>query len=324
MKVIATNRNCQLRLVRGRSTVLFEMVRLPNAIRRDKVDVFLATIPETRLVEGQATLLTFYDAIPEVFPRASPLRLRLLRATGLIKRNVSRCSEILSFSNHTANDLARVFGISADRLTVAHLGVDPGIQRVGRYAARALLRERFDLETNYFLTLHVTEYGQFFRAYAAYVQRTPDPIPLVVVCGSHLASRMRAEVAQLHLGNVVVWLKEVTDTELSALYSACDSFVYPSLYEGFGLPVLEALTCGALCIAYRVSSLPEVLGNAGLLIDPDDVEGLIGALQDVTRDPTMRAKYEAAIDEQVGNFGWEVAAQSIRSSLARISLHTPA
>ena len=321
--IIASNQNCQLRLVRGRSTVLFETVCLPHAIRSDKVDVFLATVPETRLAAGKPTLLTMHDTIPELFPQSSPRRLRLLRATGLVRRNVSRCSEVLCFSNHTANDVARVFGTHADRLTVVHLGVDPGIQRMGRDAARASVEQRFGIEAKYFLMLHVAEYGEFFRAYATYLQGTPDPIPLVVVCGEHRASRMRAEVDQLHLGNSVLWLNHVTDTELSALYSACYAFVYPSLYEGFGLPVLEALTCGALCIAYRVSSLPEVLGNAGLLIDPDDLEGLIGILRDVTRDTTVRAKYQEAIDKQAGNFGWELAAQVVRSSLERISLRSP-
>jgi glycosyltransferase involved in cell wall biosynthesis len=319
--IVASNPNCQLSVLRSTFDVLFETIRLPNAIRRDKVDVFLATIPETRLLTGIPTLLTFHDAIPEILPRSVPFRLRLVRATGMIRRNISRCSEILCFSRQTADDLARIYGVTADRLTVAHLGVDPGIERLRIDSARALIAHRFGVNNRFFLMLHVAEYGDFFATYATYVARTPNPIPMVVVCGANRASKMRAEVAARHLDNSIVWLNGVTDHELSALYSACDAFVYPSLYEGFGLPVLEALKCGALCIAYGVSSVPEVLGAAGLAVDPDDMAGLVAALQAVTLDMSIRMKYQEAIDEQAGKFGWERASQAVRLSLARISGH---
>jgi glycosyltransferase involved in cell wall biosynthesis len=322
-QIVERNPNCELRILHSMSTLLFETVQLPRALRRDRVDVFLATIPETRLLRGTRTLLTIHDVIPELFPWNSPLRLRILRATGIVRRNVARCSEVLCFSNHTANDVKDVYGIPADRVNVARLGVDPGIQRVEGDVARTVVADRFHIKTRFFLTLYVADHGAFFRAYATYLERERAPIPLVVVCGTNPAGRMRAEVARLGLSNAVQWLGEVTDDELSALYSACAAFVYPSLYEGFGLPVLEALACRAICITFRVSSMPEVVGSAGLLIDPGDIAGFVAALQGVTDEPNaVRAMYKTAIEEVSGNVGWELTAQAVRSSLARISLRT--
>ncbi len=321
--IIDINPNCELRLVPSSSTLLFEMVRLPHTLPHDRIDVFLATIPETRLRRSVRTLLTIYDVIPELFPRTSPVRLRLLRATGLVRRNVARCSEVLCLSKHTAEDIQRVYGIAADKVTVAYPGVDPSIYRIDPPTARATVDSRFDIRGRYFLMLHVAEHGSFFQGYSTYVQRESAPLPLVIVCGRQAAAQMRAEVAGLQLSHMVRWLHEVTDAELSALYSSCAAFVYPSLYEGFGLPVLEAIACGALCIAYRVSSLPEIVGSAGLVLDPGDPDGLIDALRAVTVDPDLQLKYEDAINVQARSFQWEIAAYAVRSALERVSRQPP-
>ena len=102
----------------------------------------------------------------------------------------------------------------------------------------------------------------------------------------------------------------VDEADKPALYSAADIFVFPSRYEGFGLPVLEALTCGTPTITSNVSSLPEIVGQAGLLVSPDDQAGLVDAMERLLHDPRLREKLRALALEQAARFSWQETARA--------------
>ena len=117
-------------------------------------------------------------------------------------------------------------------------------------------------------------------------------------------------VSAAAIGDRVRLIGYVNDDELRALYSSCRAFIYPSLYEGFGLPPLEALACGAPVIASRIAALEETMGDAAMLVDPLDVHSLVAAITDVFENEKQRKKLIAAGPAHAARFSWEKAAQS--------------
>jgi glycosyltransferase involved in cell wall biosynthesis len=124
-------------------------------------------------------------------------------------------------------------------------------------------------------------------------------------------------VERLGLTRQVRFLRAVSDQDLVSLYNAASLFVFPSLYEGFGLPPLEAMACGTAVISSTASSLPEVVGEAGLLIDPADTEALAKAMEQVLSDTEMRKQMQSAGLVQAQNFSWEKTARQTIESYRR-------
>lgn len=316
--LLKTTQNCRLRSLRSGSSVAFELLHLPHALQADDVDAFLATIPETRIPDTVPTVLIVYDAVPELYPRTAPFRLRVVRLSGLVRRNVRRARRVVCPSQNTARDIGRIFGVPARKVQVAPLGVDPAIRALSPSAAHEQLSKRFSLAPGFLFTLKVAQPGAFFHTYARYRQSVAQPLPLVMAgTGRPVLNRSSGRCSEFENSSIRV-LGRVSDVDLSALYSGCSAFIYPSLYEGFGLPLLEALSCGALCIAYNTSSLPEVLGDAGVLVEPWDEAGLLDAMRRATEGPGLADAYRPAIQARQGTFDWQPSVSAVRTALEHL------
>jgi len=146
----------------------------------------------------------------------------------------------------------------------------------------------------------------------------PD-LKLVIAGGKGwLEDPLYAQIEALGLGDRVQFIGFAADEDLPALYSAAQVFAFPSLYEGFGLPPLEAMACGVPVVASRASSVPEVVGEAGLLIDPLDVDDLAGALARALDDEALRAELTRRGLEQARRFSWAESARQLREHYARL------
>jgi glycosyltransferase involved in cell wall biosynthesis len=153
---------------------------------------------------------------------------------------------------------------------------------------------------------------RLLAAYARYASQVQDPFPLVLVgARGWLMEQFDAQIDALGLGNRVIRLGYVTDAALSWLYESCFAFIYPSLFEGFGLPVVEAMSFGAAVIASNVTSLPEVVGDAGLLIDPLSVESISDALIRLGTGHYDRAELKQKAMKQAENFSWQQTAERV-------------
>jgi glycosyltransferase involved in cell wall biosynthesis len=148
------------------------------------------------------------------------------------------------------------------------------------------------------------------KAYAEYLKVNPDQYTLVITGGrGWLNDDIYALVAELGLERHVRFLGYIQESDLRCLYSVAKVFVYPSLYEGFGLPPLEAMACGAPVITSHTSSLPEVVGDAAILIDPDNVEELFHAIRTVLLDDDLRLRMRKNSLERAKLFSWTRTAQ---------------
>jgi len=156
----------------------------------------------------------------------------------------------------------------------------------------------------------IKNFARLLEAYGAARGRLPEDVALMVVgqpgwqCDGLLRSTQ-----ELGLDGSVRFMGYVSDADLAHLYSGALAFVYPSLYEGFGLPPLEAMTCGAPVIASRTSSLPEVVGEAGLLVDPLDIEDIAAAMVRVASAPALREEMRRAGRARARQFSWQECAR---------------
>lgn len=277
-----------------------------------ELDLLHGTHLSAPRLERARLVVTVQDAsclvVPEHHTRAN-VRLTI-RET---RRALSRAVRILVPSDATRRDLA-------DRM-----GADPGKIRVVPLAARAIFRpvvdpvrirrtlERLGIDRNYVLYAGALEPRKnlpaLIEAFARDAARDGDG-HLLVLAGPRgwMTEPIDKALARLPAARVRL-TGYVTDAELAALYTACRAFVYPSFYEGFGLPPLEAMACGAPVIASNTSSLPEVTGDAALPVDPRDIDGLTAAIARVLEDSEFRASLRARGLARSRLFSWDETAR---------------
>lgn len=256
--------------------------------------------------------LTVYDLIPVLLPQFVPqhsvqLQSRMLR----MLKPQDRC---ICISEATKNDLCRFTGLSPERAYVSHLAADPGIFYPFTDIQRQVeIRQKYNIGTvPYILCLCTLEprknIDHVLRAFARLVREGRAGNTRLVLTGTKGwdFDRIFNEIdnnPELH--KRIVLAGYVPDEELAALYSGAMVFVYMSLYEGFGLPPLEAMQCGVPVITSNTSSLPEVVGDAGIMLDPQDLEGLCRALQEVVVNPELHTEMSKRSLVQAANFSWD-------------------
>ncbi|MCX7707335.1 MAG: glycosyltransferase family 4 protein, partial [Anaerolineae bacterium] len=205
-----------------------------------------------------------------------------------------------------------------DRVITVYNGVDDAFCPADPAAVAAFRRAR-GLPDRFILFLGTLEprknLGALLRAYAAVRTRSGEGTPKLVIAGGKgwFYERILTEVDVLGLGDDVIFPGYVAADELPWWYRAAELFVYPSRFEGFGLPVLEAMACGTPVITTTSSSLPEVAGDAAILVDPDDVSALSDAMERLLADPDLRSALRAAGLQRAARFSWKrTAAETAR------------
>jgi glycosyltransferase involved in cell wall biosynthesis len=253
-----------------------------------------------------ASVLTLHDLTPIVRPDLFPAD--VMRFRYAIKRALARASRVLAVSTATANDARRVFMRSLPPTTVVSEAADEIF--TPSEADPALLARLGVARDEFFLCVSVLNPHKNLVALIEAYAQSDVQTPFVIV-GAHREAHDTIEQAIAHHGleGRVRLVGRVTDSELAQLYSSCRAFVYPSLYEGFGLPVIEAMACGAAVIASQTSSVPEVAGGAAFLVDPTDVTSLADALQTVDADGVLREALRRRGLARAAEFSWSRTAE---------------
>ena len=296
--------------------ILWQRMHLPLPVEWITGPVDLYHSPDFALapVRRAKTVLTVHDLSFMRHPGCfSPALLAYLLRT--VPESVRRANLVLADSESTRVDLIELLRVPPERTAVVYPGVD------GRFTpekapdeAQALAR--YGIEGPYVLGLGtlqprknlarlITAYGHLVRE-----QRVPHDL---VIGGSRgwLYEEIDEAIEELEFPERVRLIGFVADEDLPALYRGADAFAFPSLYEGFGIPVLEAMACGTPVVTSNTSSLPEAAGDAALLIDPKDVEALTHALWCLLSDESLRDILRAKGFEQAVRFSWEGAAKAL-------------
>jgi Glycosyltransferase len=290
---------------------LWHRARLPIPVEvfTGPVDLFYSpdfVLPPTR--PGTRTLLTVHDLSFLRYPdHFVPKLVRYLER--VVPASVARADRVLADSEATRADLIRLLGTPPEKVEVLYSGVDPRFRPEPESGERERLRARYGLDRPYVLSVGTLQprknFVRLIRAFA----RLPDTGRVLVIAGGRgwLYESVLEEAAR-HPDRVRV-LGFVEDADLPALYRGADLFVFPSFYEGFGLPVLEAMACGVPVVASDASSIPEMVGTAGILLPPDDAQGMAGALLQLLQDAAFHAEMRQRALEQAGWFSWEQTAR---------------
>ena len=296
---------------------------IPAEVFTGRIDLFHATdfvLPPT--LPATRTLLTVHDLSFVRAPQAaSPsLQAYLNRA---VPRSVSMADHILADSQATKDDLLALYGADADKITVLYSGVDSRFQKITDVTVLRQARAKYGLiGISYLLSVGTVQprknYSRVVRALAGLRQRGYDSHYAIAGGKGWLEAEMHQAIAETGLGDAVHLLGFVDDDDLPALYSAARALVIPSLYEGFGLPILEAMACGTPVITSSLSSMPEVAGAAGVLVDPLDISAIEAAVMRIESDSHYRAFLIDAGYQQARQFTWEKSARQLKSIYERL------
>ena len=242
-----------------------------------------------------------------------------------LRRSVRLADQIIAVSESTRQDLMRLLDAPAERITVVYSGgVAPHYHAVSDSGALNRVRQKYRLPDRFLFTVGVMEPKKnvisVVRALAELRQRPETAVGLVVGGSTRHDARNREvyqTIAELGLQDVVVFTGFIDELDMPAVYSLAGTMVFPSLYEGFGYPVIEAMACGTPVVASRVSSLPEVCGDAAVLISPLDPRDIAEACRTILLDPARSAELRTRGFRNTTRFSWSASAQGILDVFAR-------
>jgi glycosyltransferase involved in cell wall biosynthesis len=289
---------------------LWTHLRLSWEMLRNRPDVLFVPAHVVPAIHPRATVVTVHDLGYLHFPDAHPALSR--RYLDLSTRwSVRAARRVIAVSAATRDDLVAMLGVPASKITVVHHGVHP-VECLPEPAMHATL-ERLGITQPYMLFVGTVQprknLQRLIRAFAPVVAAGLPHRLVIAGRMGWLTEPIRAEVASLDLTDRVHFAGYVPDGDLSALYRGADAFAFPSLYEGFGMPVLEALAYGVPVVASNTTSLPELVGDAGLLVDPLDAVAIGAALVRALADAPLRARLAVAGPERAAYFSWERCAR---------------
>lgn len=220
---------------------------------------------------------------------------------------------ILAVSEATKNDIVEMLKIDAAKITVQPHGVNPQYRPMTSDETEPI-QQALNLPSEYILHVGTLEPRKniigLLKAYQLLLNQLPDAPPMLLVGRKGwLFEQTHAAMDKLNLGDKLIWRDDVTDAQLPAIYNMASVLVSPSFYEGFGMPALEAMACGTIPIVSNRSSLPEVVGDVGLLINPDDPSDIANAMHHALTDSAWRDAMQTQAIARAEHFTWERSAQ---------------
>lgn len=301
----------------------FEQIGLPWACYSRQVDLLHVLYLGPPLAKPCRTALTIHDLIMLLFPETR----RSLRArayTRLARVAARRADLVLADSASTKKDVVRVLRIPQERIRVVPLGYDETFRPVADAGSLEGVRKKYGLEKEFVFYIGGLDWRKnlprLLRAFS-----TINTTRKLAIAGRALSNNRTAFpnlaglARDLGIQDRVVFLGQVPEEDKAPLYSACTVFVFPSLYEGFGLTPLEAMACGAPVVCSRASSLPEVVGEAAVLFDPTDVEEMARALTKTLTDRPLRERMRRAGLVQAGKFSWRRTAEETLEAYRQVT-----
>ncbi len=293
-----------------------ELLRLPAAARRAGVDLLHSFGTTTPFHSRMPRVTTVHDLIYHHYPGAFPTPARL----GLelvVPRGARRSARVQVSSRATKDEVVAELRLPADRVDVVPLGL--GMRDVPDPTPEADLRARLDLGAAPVLLsiAAALPHKNLERLIEAFARQ--DPATLLVLTGhaGRVSDELKALAAHLGVADRVRFTGWLEDAEIEGLYRMATAFAYPSLHEGFGLPVLEAMHRGVPVVCSDSTSLPEVAGDAALLVDGRDTDALATGIARVLNDPAVRADLIARGPARAAQFGWDRTARAALDSYAR-------
>ncbi len=263
-----------------------------------------------------------FEHLPQTFKRRSRTQLRLT-----VRSSVKRAARVISLSEHAKRDIAKTYRIDEELIRTIPLAAPSHFQPVDDDKELQRVRHIYGIQGDYVLCVGSIQprknLARLVKAYSALRSRTSDPgFPKLVLAGKRawLYDETVRTIEDANLGDNVILTGYVPESDLPALYSGSVCFVYPSYFEGFGLPPLEAMKCGAPVIVGNSTSLPEVVGDAALTVDPYDVDAIGSAIDRIMKDSSFRKELRVKGLERAKMFDWRETARRTLAVYEEVAL----
>lgn len=300
--------------------ILWEQTGLPVNIAARRLDVFHTPIGAVPLLSVAPSVVTVHDLAFLKYPDQLP-QSRRTWLIGAVRMSARRAAKIITVSQATANDLQEWLNIPDDRIQAIPLATSGKVERV-EGTSLDVFRMKWDIERPYVLAVGTLEPRKnlptLLRAFAKIKDDIDHQLVLVGPEG-WLTGELKSTLEELNLGDRVRLTGFVSDEELGGWYSGADLYVFPSHYEGFGLPAIEAMRCGAPVLASDNSAFPEVIGDAGVMIPADDTDLWAESIRDLLRDETRRLHLRDLGFARADAFSWDRTAQETYNVYKEVS-----
>lgn len=287
-------------------------IRLPIELSINKIDLFHSPFYGLPFIKICPMIFTVHDIIFEVHPEWYPPAKRMFLQ--LFSRWASRSArKIIAVSEHSKRDFIERYSVDEGRIEVIYEAADGIFRQVSDNDKMSVVKQRYNIKKEFVLCVgainrrkNVTRLLEAFRK----LKKSNLDMQLVLVGRIFWPfADLKRMIDELDLMHDVIHLENIPDEDLLYLYNAAEAMVYPSLYEGFGLPLVEAMACGTPIIASNATSIPEVVGDAGVLFDPNSVDDIAEKMAIVLKDPRARSEMSGKSLERSKRFSWQEAAQ---------------
>jgi len=289
---------------------LREQVHVPWVLRRERPNVYHA--PHYVLPAGVRcpSVVTIHDCIHLMFPQYLPNRVAYAYARAQMWSAARRSNCILTVSEASKRDILHLFNVAPEKIVVVYNAIDSHFSVTPSEEAVARVRERYQLDHPFVLYVgNIKPHKNLVRLIEAFDELRRGELEdlKLLIIGDQISKlpALRRAVHRHKLHKHVRFLGYLADDQLAILYRLASVFAFPSLYEGFGLPPLEAMASGTPVVTSNVSSLPEVVGGAAVLVDPYDVDAIVDGLRRVLTNPTLAAEMRQKGIARAREFSWE-------------------
>ncbi len=291
---------------------LWYQIGLPYRIKKDKLDLYhdtLFLLPFA--VRKIPSIITIYDLSGLIMPEYHNLRVSI--TSKLIPSSIKRAKRIIAISEFTKNEIERLFPFAKGKIDVVLCGVNPDFHPIAKDKISEI-RKKYKLPEKFIMFLGTIEPRKnligLLKAYSKIHKKISHK--LVIVGGKGWKySNIFETIETLQIKSDVIFTGFIPTEDLPAIYNAADIFVYPSIYEGFGIPLLESMASGTPVITSNISSMPEVVGEAGLLADPYSIEDIAEKIVMLAQDCSLRNILSEKGIERAKMFSWKKSAKKV-------------
>ena len=295
---------------------LSEQLTVPLELARARADLFHSPHYVLPALTPCRSIVTIHDCIHLMFPQYLPGRLAHLYARLFFWLAANRSARILTVSEASKRDILRFFPVPANKVDVTYNAIDPRFSRPADTEQMNQVRERYQLHERFLLySGNIKPHKNLERLIDAFARLRSEGFGDIqlLITGSEISryAGLRRAVHRFNLHKHVRFLGFQSAETLASLYHLADAFVFPSLYEGFGLPPLEAMASGTPVLTSNVSSLPEVVDDAALLIDPYDPQAIADGMAQILSDEDVRAGLIARGRKRANHFSWEASVRRV-------------
>jgi glycosyltransferase involved in cell wall biosynthesis len=292
--------------------LLWEQISFPRLAEKHQLDLLHSLHYTMPLAYPGRTVVTFHDMTFFLFPQYHTLPKRFFFRF-FIRASSRKAVALIADSESTRQDAIRLVGVSAEKIFTAQLGVTQEFRPIRDETILQQTRQKYQLPEHFLLYVGTIEPRKnlptLLQAYAAVADQMSAHRLVVVGLKGWMVRNIGQNSGQLKISDKVHFTGYVEQPDLPVIYNLADVFVYPSVYEGFGLPVLEAMACGTPVITSNVSSLPEIVGDAGVLLAPNDTQALGRSMLELINDPIQRQRLSIMGQERAAAFSWKRTAE---------------